>query len=110
MVGTFNSGGDNTQTMKSLFTPVGTMEDGHWVEQTGPLTLRLTVDIIDRGWHWRCLGFRFLGIPLPAWLFPNSQAYKTIEDGKYRFYVGFSLPVLGLLLSYGGVLEAKDID
>lgn len=93
--------------MKSIFTPVGTIEDGYWAEQTGVLKLHLTVDIKNGGWHWRCLSIRFLGLPLPVWLFPKSKAYKTIEDELYRFYVGFSLPVLGELLSYSGQLDAE---
>lgn len=99
---------DDTTDMRSVFTPVGAIDDGYWIEQTGPLKLRLTVDIEKGGWYWRCLGFQLWGVPLPVWLFPNSRAYKTIEDGQYRFYVGFSLPLLGPLLSYSGLLRADD--
>jgi len=48
---------------------------------------------------------RLLGLRLPLWLFPNSQAYKTIENGRYKFYVGFSLPGIGTFLSYSGSLS-----
>lgn len=92
--------------MKSLFRPIGSIETGYWLEKTGPLDLHLTVDIRDGGWYWRCLRFRLFGIPMPAWLFPKSTAYKKIENGHYRFYVGFSLPILGELLSYSGLLRA----
>jgi Domain of unknown function (DUF4166) len=98
---------DNATYMRSTFTPVGTIKDGYWLEDTGPLAMRLTVDTRDGGWHWRCLSMRFLGVPLPLWLFPNSKAYKLIEDNKYRFYVGFSLPLLGNVLSYSGVLASS---
>lgn len=91
--------------MVSLFTPVGTIADGYWEEQTGALRLRLQVDMPGGDWHWRCIGVRFYGLPLPLWLFPQSQAYKQIEDGHYRFYVGFSLPGCGTILSYSGLLE-----
>lgn len=36
--------------MRSLFQPVGTWPDGYWLEQTGQVHLRLTVDIVDGGW------------------------------------------------------------
>lgn len=98
---------DGTSWMRSVFTPVGTIADGFWQENTGPLKLRLTVDIVDGGWHWRCLSVQFLGVPLPPWLFPKSTAYKTVENGRYRFHVGFSLPLLGGLLSYSGLLTAQ---
>ena len=98
---------DGLVDMRSVFTPVGKIGAGYWMENSGPLKMRLTVDITDGGWYWRCLSFRFQGIPFPVWLFPHSKAYKTVEDGRYRFYVGFSLPVLGELLSYSGLLEAE---
>lgn len=95
---------DSTVHMVSSFQPVGHRGDGYWLEATGAAKMALTVDIVDGGWHWRCLSIRWLSIPLPVWLFPKSVAYKTIVDGKYQFFVGFSLPCLGEVLSYGGTL------
>jgi hypothetical protein len=97
---------DGTSYMRSVFRPIGTWPGGHWVEDTGPLKMYLTVDVRDGGWNWRCLAMRVLGLRLPLWLFPNSIAFKTVEAGRYRFYVGFSLPLLGTVLSYGGLLSA----
>ncbi|MCO7223361.1 DUF4166 domain-containing protein [Pleionea sp. CnH1-48] len=93
--------------VRSVFTPVGTADKGYWIETTGPLTLRLTVDIADGGWYWRCLSIRAFGLPLPLWLFPQSKAYKRIENGGYRFFVGFRMPLVGELLSYSGLLKAE---
>lgn len=96
---------NDSARVESIFSPIGNKNNGYWIEKIGPLTMKLTVEIIDGGWHWKCLGFFYLGVPLPVWLFPNSKAYKTIEDGKYRFYVGFQAPIFGNLLSYSGVLN-----
>jgi len=96
--------------MKSRFQPLDTIEQGYWVEKSGSLELVLTVDVIDQGWHWRCLQYKYRGIAMPLWLFPSMDAYKNIEDGSYRFYVGFSLPLLGLLFSYSGLLNVFNID
>lgn len=93
--------------MRSVFRPVGRWPTGYWIEQTGPLGLRLTVDVIEGGWHWRCIGLRFGGLPLPSWLLPRSRAFKTVEQGRYRFVVEFALPVLGPILRYQGLLEAE---
>jgi hypothetical protein len=41
------------------------------------------------------------------WLAPKMQAYKCIEAGKYRFYVGFSFFMLGTIFSYSGLLSAE---
>ncbi|MGO1118487.1 DUF4166 domain-containing protein [Rhodovibrionaceae bacterium A322] len=103
---TFNT----DQVMKSLFVPVGTRTNGYWLETTGDITLQLTVDIVEGGWHWRCQKMTLRGIPLPLWLLPKTTAYKSIEQGRYRFFVGFSLPVIGPLLSYSGLLDLKPAD
>lgn len=93
--------------MLSVFKPRGTIANGYWVEETGPIKMSLTVDIKDGGWHWRCLKLTVFGIPVPVWLVPKSKAYKRIIQGKYEFYVGFTLPLFGKLLSYEGILDAK---
>lgn len=98
---TFNK----TQTMSSTFEPVGTVDDGYWIEQTGPVRIKLTVDIIDAGWHWRCLSMSVFGLPLPSFLLPRSSAYKVIENGGYRFFVGITWLGLGSVLSYSGLLQ-----
>ncbi|MGB0631555.1 MAG: DUF4166 domain-containing protein [Alphaproteobacteria bacterium] len=92
--------------MRSLFIPVGTIENGYWEERSGPVKLRLTVDIVEGGWYWRLLGARWLGMPVPTGLLPGTTAYKTIENDRYRFHVGFSIPAAGEILSYSGLLAA----
>ncbi len=92
--------------MKSLFVPVGTLTNGYWLETNGPVRLALTVDIVDGGWHWRCVKIWLHGVRLPLWLMPKTTAFKRVENGGYRFFVGFSLPLLGTVLSYGGLLDA----
>ncbi len=96
----FKNGG----TMASLFCPIGTWPDGFWLESTGPLNLKLTVDVVDGGWYWRPLRLAFGGLDLPIFLFPRMEAYKRIEDGHYRFCVSFTLPIAGTLLRYSGLL------
>lgn len=102
---TFNS----AQKMESVFKPVGTHKEGYWLEKTGALHLKLTVEIKDGGWYWKCLGYKVFGVPLPVWLFPGSKAYKLVEDRNYRFYVGFFAPFIGKLLSYEGTLKMEKV-
>lgn len=99
---------DATHVMRSTFVPHGTWPDGWWIETTGPFELRLAVDVVDGGWHWRCVGARLHGIGVPLWLLPRTQAFKRIENGRYRFEVAVALPVFGTVLRYGGVLDASD--
>jgi hypothetical protein len=98
---------DNGDQMCSVFHPVSTWPGGYWIERTGKLHMKLTVDVIDGGWHWRALGFELGGLRFPVWLFPRSHAYKKIKDGKYFFSVAFIMPVLGTVLRYEGLLEPE---
>ena len=99
---------DNENLVESLFKPVGNLGNGYWLETTGPLSMRLTVDVKKGGWYWRCLKVYILGISIPIWLIPDSNAYKVIEDGRYNFHVSFSLPIFGDLVTYEGMLDAMD--
>jgi len=99
---------DDQILVESLFQPVGHIGQGYWIETTGSLSMKLTVDINDVGWFWRCLEINFLGLPIPRWLIPNTNAYKIIENDKYRFHVEFSLPIIGSLVSYRGLLNAEN--
>lgn len=98
---------DDLHRMDSAFHPIGAWPDGLWLERTGPVRLGLAVDVIEGGWYWRCRKAWFFGIRLPLALFPQSTAYKRIEDGRYRFQVAFAMPLLGEVLSYGGLLESR---
>jgi hypothetical protein len=102
----WNRSFNRTHAMESVFQPVGTYQNGYCEERTEAIAFCLTVDIVDGAWHWRCLNMRLKGIPLPLWLFPQSQAFKRIEVDRYYFFVGFSLPLLGTVLSYSGRLDA----
>lgn len=96
---------DDGRQFLSTFAPHGGWPDGWWIEQTALVALRLQVDIVDGGWHWRCIGAQWQRWNLPRWLLPRSTACKCIEQDRYRFSVSFSLPLLGELLRYGGLLD-----
>jgi hypothetical protein len=98
---------DDGSRMVSRFQPVGTWPEGYWVETTGPLRLTLTVDVVAGGWYWRPLRIALGRLRLPLLLFPRTAAYKRIEAGRYRFSVAFVLPILGMVLRYGGLLAAE---
>lgn len=98
---------DNGDLMSTIFHPVGTWPDGHWIERTGRVRVKMTVDVVDGGWYWRGVGIRVGALPLPLWLFPRSNAYKRIEAGKYVFCVEFALPFVGTALRYSGFLDAE---
>lgn len=74
-------------------------------ERFGPLTFAMALvagedrlSLVLRRWS-------FLGLPLPMWLCPRSNAYETVEDDRFRFHVEISHPVAGLIVRYRGWLE-----
>lgn len=102
---------DDGSELFSEFRPVGRYPGGHWLETTGPVQMRLGVDLADGGWRWRVLAAHWRGWRLPLALFPRTHAYKRIENAsRYRFAVSFSLPLLGELLRYEGALTAVASD
>jgi hypothetical protein len=88
----------------SKFKPVGHYPVGHWLEQSGLLSLVLGVEVRDGGWHWQHRKTSLFGIPVPRVLFPTTVASKCIEGEMYRFSVEVWAPALGKLLSYSGKL------
>lgn len=92
------------QSMVSTFKPIGVYPTGFWLETTGAIQLRLGVVIKGGGWTWVTQSMRFKALNLPLKIMPRTHAYKSIEAGQYRFAVEFSLPVIGRLLSYSGLL------
>lgn len=99
----FNDG----PTFDSVFEPVGCYPDGHWVERSGALELRLQVALVEGAWHWRQQRLRVFGVPLPGWLMPRTIASKRAADGNYLFSVAVQVPLLGTVLSYGGSLQLQ---
>jgi hypothetical protein len=98
---------DDGQVFASVFRPYGRWPEGGWIEETAAVALTLQTDVLDGGWYWRCVGARRGSLRVPGRLLPRNQAYKRIEDGRYRFAVSFALPLVGEVLAYGGLLEAS---
>lgn len=92
------------QTFRSLLHP--SPEPLHVRERFGPFNFeqalifkrgRMHLDV-QRGW--------FLGVPMPGWALPKSEACEFVEDGKFNFDVALSLPIFGsLIVRYRGSLE-----
>ena len=88
----------------SKFQPSGHYPSGHWLEQSGHLSLVLGVEVKDGGWHWQHRKTRLFGVPVPRAILPTTLASKGIEGALYRFSVEVRAPVLGKLLGYSGKL------
>lgn len=97
---------DEKYKMTSIFKPVGIKESGFLLEESGPVKMRLTVDVKNGAWHWRWLDVSSKQKSILRLVFPYSKAYKYINDkNEYVFSVQFKLFGLGQILSYEGILE-----
>jgi len=81
---------------------------GRWdrllCEQFGPLTFAMAMvrdgarlALVLRGWS-------VFGVRLPPWLCPRSEAYETVEDGRFRFHVEIGHKLIGPIVRYRGWL------
>ena len=41
---------------------------------------------------------------MPMWMAPRSNSFETVAEGKFRFHVDISHPLLGLIVRYRGWL------
>ena len=98
--------GDRGERMESKFYPIGGYPDGGWRESTRGFDILLGVEIRNGAWHWKQKSVKILGISAPLFTSPEVVAYKVIVDGKYNFSVEVSLPGLGRLFRYSGLLAA----
>jgi hypothetical protein len=77
---------------------------GGVVERFGPV--RLAFDLVPRpdGLDMKLVGWSVLAIPLPRFLAPRIAASEREENGRFRFDVSASLPLVGQVVRYSGWL------
>lgn len=75
-------------------------------EVFGPFRARLRCDVDARGLTLTVVGGRFLGIPIPRALLPQSVATEAVDaEGRFTFDVPIALPLVGRLAHYRGWLK-----
>jgi hypothetical protein len=74
-------------------------------ERVGPSTFVFALETSQQGMALKLKGVRFLGMPLPGFLAPSVRTFESETDGRYRFEVEASLPLLGRVVRYEGWLE-----
>lgn len=74
------------------------------VERFGPAAFSMTLIRDGERLGLRLLGWRLFGLPMPRWTAPVSTAWEGVEDGRFRFFVEISHPLLGLIVRYQGWL------
>ncbi|ABD81742.1 DUF4166 domain-containing protein [Saccharophagus degradans] len=75
------------------------------VEKLGPLNMHLALSVNNGTLEYRLQKTYFWGIPVPHFLAPKVEANEGEHAGLYRFSVYVFLPVIGLVVSYGGDMQ-----
>lgn len=92
----------------SSFQKRGTGKNSYLVtERFGLIEVALALVIEDDRLYLIPRRWSLLGIPLPAFLLPSGQSFETERDGRFRFDVEISAPLVGLIVAYQGVLELE---
>jgi hypothetical protein len=74
-------------------------------ERFGPFSFGLALVTENRRLRLIGRGWRFLGIPLPAALMPNGEAFEHADDGLFNFDVEIRQRFMGLIVRYRGWLK-----
>ena len=74
--------------------------------RVGPSTFVFALDVSPDGMALKMQGVRLLGVPLPRFMLPSVFTFESECEGRYRFEVEASLPVLGRIVRYVGWLQA----
>lgn len=79
---------------------------GLLAERLGPLQFRFAVHAAEGTIYWNVARVSLLGLlPLPARLFGGMRVREWEQDGRYRFHVEVTLPLVGPVIAYHGWLE-----
>jgi hypothetical protein len=71
-------------------------------ERFGPVAVGLALVLDGERMRLVVRRWSLFGIPMPLALAPRSNSYEFVQDGRFRFHVEISLPVLGLIVAYRG--------
>jgi hypothetical protein len=80
-------------------------EHGILRERFGPMSFSIKLTLNGERVLWPVERWRYFGIPMPRALRPKSDTVESIdEQGRFRFHVDISLPVVGFVVRYQGWL------
>ncbi len=89
----------------AVFRSVQYERGGLLNERVGPSTFVFALDTSAEGMALKMQGVRFLGVPLPRFMWPSVFTFESEREGRYHFEVEASLPALGRGVRYVGWLE-----
>ncbi|MDB5522854.1 MAG: saccharopine dehydrogenase [Rhizobium sp.] len=75
------------------------------VERFGPVSVGLALVEGEGRLEYVVCRWKFLGIPMPAFMAPGGRTYEFVKDGRFHFHVEIAHPWFGLIVCYQGWLE-----
>ena len=85
-----------------------TLKGRHLMESIGPLRLFLFGEVEEGALVYQLSHVKIFGISLPKFIAPSLHASERECSGKYQFCIKTSLPFIGLLIQYAGVIDLVD--
>lgn len=76
-------------------------------ERFGPFRFGIALVLDDDKLHYVIRRWSFAGISMPLFLRPKGLMYEFVKDGRFRFHVELSFPLLGHIVTYSGWLAAQ---
>jgi hypothetical protein len=93
---------------KSFHSVLSHEKNDGFIERFGILGFKIGLDVHDQGIIMPVIGWKIGPIPLPLCLAPKSETLEFQDNqGRFRFDVKVSLPIIGLLMHYQGWLEPE---
>jgi hypothetical protein len=77
------------------------------VERFGPLEFAMALVVEGPRLCLKLRRWSAFGIPMPPWLGPRSEAFETVENGRFHFEVEIGHTWTGLIVRYRGWLEPR---
>ena len=94
----------------SVFRSVQDDQGGLLRERAGPVVFLFALETSGEGLALILRGVRVFGVPLPHFMHPLVRTFESERDGRYRFDVEGSLPLIGPIVRYAGWLERAGPD
>ena len=96
----------NGMKMQSHFKAKG----DYLIECLGPLQLYLQPREEGGQLNYHFSATCFLHIPLPNFLSPSIEAWEKELNGEYHFYVCVTMPLVGEVITYSGIMQRQECD
>lgn len=83
----------------------GGHDDGLLIEHFGPFDLLFRLEGRQGRLAWSLVGWRLLGVPLPAWSRPTIECSESGDGNRFVFDIDVAFPLVGPVVHYRGWLD-----